>query len=93
MRVADRVWLALLPLLWAGVLASAVGVVLVRQESRGLFVQLEKLAAERDQLNIEWGQLQLEQSAWSNHGFVERVANEKLRMRLPQPAEVRIVTP
>jgi len=39
------------------------------------------------------GQLQLEQSAWSNHGFVERVASDKLRMTLPQPAEVRIVTP
>ena len=29
----------------------------------------------RDRLQIEWGQLQLEQSAWSTHAFVERVAN------------------
>ena len=89
----SRLALLLLPLLWVAVLASAVGVVFVRNEARTLFTELERLSAERDQLNIEWGQLQLEQSAWSNHGFVERVANEKLLMTLPQPADVRIVAP
>jgi len=78
---------------WLAVLGSAIAVVRARHEARTLFVQLERLSAERDRLNIEWGQLQLEQSAWSNHGFVERVANEKLRMTLPAPDEVRIVTP
>jgi cell division protein FtsL len=79
--------------LWLAVLASAAGVVYVRHEARSLFIELETLSAERDRLNIEWGQLQLEQSAWSNHGFVERVASDKLRLVLPQPVEVRIVTP
>lgn len=88
-----RLWILVLPLLWAAVLASAVGIVFVRHEARALFTELERLAAERDELNIEWGQLQLEQSAWSNHGFVERVASDKLGMTLPQPAEVRIVSP
>jgi cell division protein FtsL len=90
---SSRLALLLLPMLWVAVLACGVGVVYVRNEARTLFTELERLSAERDQLNIEWGQLQLEQSAWSNHGFVERVANDKLRMTLPQPAEVRIVTP
>jgi len=85
--------LLLLPVLWVAVLVSAVAVIQVRNEARTLFTELEHLSAERDELNIEWGQLQLEQSAWSNHGFVERVANDKLRMTLPQPAEVRIVAP
>jgi len=89
----SRLLLVLLPLLWVAVLASAAGVVYVRNEARTLFTELEQLSAERDELNIEWGQLQLEQSAWSNHGFVERVANDKLLMTLPQPADVRIVTP
>ena len=87
-----RLLLLVLPLLWVAVLVSAIGVVSVRNEARSLFVELERLSAERDRLNIEWGQLQLEQSAWSNHGFVERVASDKLRMALPQPAEVQIVT-
>jgi len=82
-----------LPVLWLAVLASAIAVVRARHEARTLFVQLEQLSAERDRLNIEWGQLQLEQSAWSNHGFVERVASDRLRMTLPRPDEVRIVAP
>lgn len=90
----SRRWLLIgLPLLWLAVLASAVAVVRARHESRTLFVELERLSAERDALNIEWGQRQLEQSAWSNHGFVERVASERLHMTLPKPDEVRIVAP
>lgn len=91
--IPRRLAILAVPVLWVAVLASAAGVVYVRHEARSLFIELERLAAERDRLNIEWGQLQLEQSAWSNHGFVERVANDRLRLVLPQPAEVRIVTP
>jgi cell division protein FtsL len=64
-----------------------------RHESRTLFVELERLSAQRDELNIEWGKQQLEQSAWSNHGFVETVASERVHMKLPKPDEVRIVAP
>jgi cell division protein FtsL len=89
----SRRWLLVaLPVLWLTVLASAIAVVRARHEARTLFVQLEQLSAERDRLNIEWSQLQLEQSAWSNPGFVERVANVKMQMKLPTPSEVRIVT-
>ena len=88
-----RAMLLVVPVLWLLVFASAVGVVLVRHEARTLFTELERLSAERDRLNIEWSQLQLEQSAWSNHGFVERVASDRLGMTLPSPAEIRIVAP
>jgi cell division protein FtsL len=91
--ISRRLAILAVPVLWLAVLASAAGVVYVRHEARSLFIELETLSAERDRLNIEWGQLQLEQSAWSNHGFVERVASDKLRLVLPQPVEVRIVTP
>lgn len=90
----SRRWsLVCLPLLWLAVLASAIAVVRARHESRTLFVELERLNSQRDALNIEWGQRQLEQSAWSNHGFVERVASDRLHMTLPKPDEVRIVAP
>jgi cell division protein FtsL len=79
--------------LWAAVLASAAGVVYIKHQARALFVTVEKLSAERDRLNIEWGRLQLEQSAWSTHGFVEQVANSKLRMTLPTPTDVKIIQP
>ncbi|MBP6513561.1 MAG: cell division protein FtsL [Steroidobacteraceae bacterium] len=86
-------WLALaVPVAWLFVLASAASVVYVRHQARTLFVELEQLSAERDRLNIEWSQLQLEQSSWSNPGFVEQVANDRLRMTLPKPTEVKIVS-
>jgi cell division protein FtsL len=82
-----------LPLLWLAVLGSAVQVIYERHKARDMFVRLEKLNAERDSLDMEWGRLQLEQSYWSSHAFVERVANAKLQMSLPQTRDVRIVRP
>ena len=58
-------------LLWVAVLGSAAAVVHMKHRQRTLFVELERLANERDRLNIEWGRLQLEQSTWSAHGFVD----------------------
>jgi cell division protein FtsL len=58
-----------------------------------MFVELESLNAQRDNLEIEWGQLQLEQSAWSTHAFVERVASTKLRMATPPPKDIEIISP
>jgi cell division protein FtsL len=81
------------PLLWLAVLASAAGVVYARHQARTMFVRLEKLNAQRDSLEMESGRLQLEQSAWSANAFVERVANAKLQMNLPQTRDVRIVRP
>jgi cell division protein FtsL len=82
-----------LPVLWLAVLGTAVQVIYARHKARDLFVHLEKLNAERDSLEMEWGRLQLEQSYWSSHAFVERVANSKLQMSLPQTRDVRIVRP
>ena len=83
----------ILPLLWLAVLGSAVQVIYARYKARDLFVRLEKLNAQRDSLEMDWGRLQLEQSYWSSNAFVERVANTKLQMSLPQTRDVRIVRP
>ena len=89
-----RRWLPLiLPLLWFAVLGTAVQVIYARHQARDMFVHLEKLNAERDNLEMDWGRLQLEQSYWSSHAFVERVADTKLQMSLPQMRDVRIVRP
>jgi cell division protein FtsL len=89
-RVALSVTVALL---WVAALGSAAGAIWCKHRARELFVQLEALNARRDNLAIEWGQLQLEQSAWSTHAFVERVASTKLRMAMPPPKEIEIVSP
>ena len=66
---------------------------LLKHRSREMFVELERLNTRRDNLEIEWGQLQLEQSAWSTHAFVERVASAKLHMAMPPPKEIEIIAP
>jgi cell division protein FtsL len=86
------VWVAL-PVLWISALGSAAAAVYFKHRSREMFVELERLETRRDNLEIEWGQLQLEQSAWSNNAFVERVANAKLHMAMPPPKEIEIIAP
>jgi cell division protein FtsL len=90
----SRVGLAVtVALLWVAALGSAAGAIWCKHRAREMFVQLEALNARRDNLAIEWGQLQLEQSAWSTHAFVERVASTKLHMAMPPPKEIEIVSP
>lgn len=88
MSVAQRLALAAL---WGLLLGSAVGVVWTKHQARSLFIELQGLTAERDALDIEWGQLKLEQSAWSTHGRVEQTARVGLQMVIPRPNEVHIV--
>ena len=85
-------WIAL-PALWVAALGSAAGAIYLKHRSREMFVELERLDNRRDNLDIEWGQLQLEQSAWSTHAFVERVASAKLHMAMPPPKEIEIISP
>ena len=78
-------------LLAAAAFASGIGTVIAQHESRRLFVEIQDLEARRDDLNEEWGRLQLEQSAWSTYAYVERVADAKLHMRIPASREIETV--
>lgn len=71
--------------------SSALAIVYTKHESRKLFVELEDLTAERDALNIEWGQLQIEQSTWATHARIERVAVEELSLIRPKPKEIYVI--
>ncbi len=71
--------------------SSAIALVYTKHESRKLFVELEELTTERDELNIEWGQLQIEQSTWATHGRIEQVANDKLSLVRPEATEVFVI--
>ena len=92
-RPGPRWLLIALPLLWLGTLAAAAGAIYAKHRARELFVQLEKLNQKRDNMEIEWGQLQLEQSAWSTHSFVENVAVSRLKMSAPAPKEIEVLSP
>jgi cell division protein FtsL len=83
--------LLVITLLFSLVLASAVLLVYSKHQSRKLFVELQQLRHEVDALNTEWSQLQLEQSAWSGHGRIERIARKQLSMVMPEPDDVVFV--
>ena len=70
---------------------SAMALIYTKHESRKLFVELEALTTERDELNIEWGQLQIEQSTWATHARIERVATEELSLARPKPTEIYVI--
>ena len=70
---------------------SAITLVYTKHESRNLFVELEQLTAERDELNIEWGQLQIEQSTWATRARIERVALEELELVRPKSTEIYLI--
>ena len=70
---------------------SAMALVYTKHESRRLFVELESLTDERDQLNIEWGQLQNEQSTRATHARIEKVATDDLLLVRPDSSEIFVI--
>jgi cell division protein FtsL len=91
--LSGKVLVIVVAVLWVGALGSAAGAIYCKHRAREMFIELEQLNARRDNVEIEWGQLQLEQSAWSTQAFVERVATSKLHMAMPPPKEIEIVAP
>ena len=82
-----------LGLLIAANMASAIAVVFARHEHRQLFIALSKLEKARDELNIEFGRLQLEQATWAESNRVDQVARNRLGMVFPQADEIVVVRP
>jgi cell division protein FtsL len=85
-----RAAIAMMILLGA-VLASAIGVVYSIQESRELFVELTRLGNERDDLNFEFGRLELEQSTSAENNRIEQIARGRLGMVSPNPAQTVVI--
>ncbi|MEL7297191.1 MAG: cell division protein FtsL [Pseudomonadota bacterium] len=83
-------WLAVTVLL--AFCAVAIALVYTRHESRQLFVELQKLSKERDALQIEWRQLQLEQHAYAAHGRIEEKAIGPLSLVRPQTGDIFLIT-
>lgn len=73
------------------VAASGISVVYAKHASRRLFVEQEALRKERDNLEIERGRLQLEQSTWASPARVELEARRKLKMRMVQAKDIVVI--
>lgn len=81
---------ALIVLLLA-VMGSAIAVVFERQESRLQFVEFDRLQKERDEMNFEWGRLQIEQATWAENNRIEQIARSRLGMISSSAAETVII--
>lgn len=75
------------------ILGSAVAVSWSAHKNRKLLNELYAELSVRDKAQAEWGRLILEQSTWTAHSRVESLAGQQLQMRIPDPAEVRMVAP
>ena len=68
-------------LLLLALAVAAIGLVTSQHKARKLHTELEREQARAQALDVEWGQLQLEQSTWAMHSRVAKLAGERLRMR------------
>jgi cell division protein FtsL len=78
-------------LLLVAVVLCALSVVTSQHQARKLYIELQKEKEQSQQMEVEWGQLQLEQSTWAAPARVEQVAVQKLQMQLPKNGQVKFI--
>lgn len=82
-----------IPVLIVLVVLSAFGVVYAKHQNRMYFFKLEALKDDRDRMDVEWGQLQLEQSTLVMNGRIEKMARQNLKMTIPPSDNVVMIRP
>ncbi len=75
------------------VIFSALAVVYSKFQSRQLFVEIGKLEKTLDQYDVEWGQLQLEQTTHAGHARIESSARKKMDLMLPDRNSIVYIKP
>jgi cell division protein FtsL len=77
--------------LFVVLVACALALVTSQHRTRKLVNELEKEQESGKQIDVEWGQLQLEQSTWAMPARIEKIASGYLQMRVPPADRVRLV--
>lgn len=80
-------------ILFFALIMTALGTVTAQHKSRKLYVELQQQQDRAKQYDIEWGQLQLEQSTWAMHSRIEQIAGQKLHMEVPDAKRIQVVKP
>ena len=78
-------------LLLAAVVVCALSVVTSQHKARKLYIELQKQKEHAQQMEVEWGQLQLEQSTWAALTRVEKIALQQLQMQLPKSGQIQFI--
>jgi len=84
--------LVIVAVLTAVNVCSAIGVIYLKHLSRLRYVEIAEHQSSIDSLAVEWSRLQIEESTFSQHGLVERVATDRLDMRFPDLADTVMIT-
>ncbi|WP_417682270.1 cell division protein FtsL [Pseudidiomarina aquimaris] len=79
-------------LLFVCIIATAFAVIYVAHANRLLTIERDDLLSQRDQIDIEWRHLQIEQTALTEHSRVERIASQRLGMVRPE-GEQEVLVP
>ncbi len=61
--------------------------------ARKLFIELDRAQSEQKRIEVEWGQLQLEQSTWAKHAHIENIASRQLALRAPDSRRLQFISP
>jgi cell division protein FtsL len=75
------------------ILACALGLVSSQHKARKIFQAMDAEQERARQLEVEFGQLQLELSTWATSPRIEKIARERLKMRAPEASKIVIATP
>ncbi len=78
-------------LLLTVLVTCALSVVTSQHKARKLYVELQKEKENAQQMDVEWGQLQLELSTWATPARVEKIAERQLHMQLPASGQVQFI--
>jgi cell division protein FtsL len=85
-----KAWM-LVVMAFLAVLGSSIAVIYSSFETRRLVAKHQFLQKKNNSMQVEWGQLLLEQSTWGSYNRVEQLAGAKLKMRVPSPHEIVMV--
>jgi cell division protein FtsL len=72
---------------------TALGAITSQHKSRKLYFELQQQQDAAKQYDVEWGQLQLEQSTWAMHARIEQIASQRLHMQVPDSQRIQLVVP
>jgi cell division protein FtsL len=73
------------------VVLCALSVVTSQHKARKLYVSLQQEKESAQKIEVEWGQLQLEQSTLATLARIEKIASQRLQMQLPKSGQVQYI--
>lgn len=83
--------MTLITVLLLALLASGISVIYTTFKNRSMLNELQQLRNQRNELQVQWGQLLIEQSTFSLDSRIERKAIEELQMIVPEFSDVVMV--